>query len=231
MNIVIPMAGAGARFFNEGYTKPKPLIEIEGETMIEKVVNNINIDGNYIFVVQKDHVEKYNLIDYLSKLKKNCRVVISDKLTEGAACTVLLAQEYIDNKEPLFICDSDSLAKYDSNHFVKSVGDYNGAILTFYGQDPNLSYAKIDEDAIIEVAEKNKISDTAICGRYFWGQGRDFVYYAKLMISKNQKIKNEFYVAPVYNLAIKEGFKILNYHVEDFSNLGTPFDLNLYLNK
>ena len=58
LNILIPMAGAGSRFEKAGYTFPKPLIDVNGEPMIKIVVDNLNIDGNYIFIVQKNHIEK-----------------------------------------------------------------------------------------------------------------------------------------------------------------------------
>ena len=53
LNILIPMAGAGTRFQQAGYTFPKPLIEINGKPMIQLVVENLNVEANFIFVVQK----------------------------------------------------------------------------------------------------------------------------------------------------------------------------------
>ena len=70
--------------------------------MIEVVVNNLNIDANYIFIVQKQHVEKYNIDKMLKLIKNNARVVEIDGLTEGAACTTLLAKEFINSDDPLF---------------------------------------------------------------------------------------------------------------------------------
>jgi NDP-sugar pyrophosphorylase family protein len=229
MNIVIPMAGAGTRFSKEGYVKPKPLIDILGETMIQKVVNNIGIEANYIFIVQREHAAQYDLLNYLLEIKKNSTIVFTDKLTEGAACTVLLAESHINNDSPLLICDSDSLLSYNSQDFLKKIQSHNGAVITFHGQDEKYSYAKVIDEKIVKIAEKNKISEHAIAGRYHWAKGKDFVYYAKMMITKNLRINNEFYVAPVYNLAIKEGFRILNYHIDEFQDLGTPENLKKYI--
>ena len=75
MNIVIPMAGAGSRFESAGYTFPKPLIEVEGQPMIHKVVNNLNIQGRYIFLVQKAHYEKYNLENLLNMISPGCEII------------------------------------------------------------------------------------------------------------------------------------------------------------
>ena len=103
MNVLIPMAGAGSRFQQAGYTFPKPLIEVRGKPMIQLVVENLNIDARHIFVVQKEHYEKYNLKHLLSLISPGCEIVQVDGMTEGAACTTLLAKEFIDNDEPL-IC-------------------------------------------------------------------------------------------------------------------------------
>jgi HAD superfamily hydrolase (TIGR01509 family) len=102
LNVLIPMAGAGSRFQQAGYTFPKPLIDVHNKPMIQVVVDNLNINANYIYVVQKSHREKYNLDTLLNLITPNCKIVEVDGITEGAACTALLAKEYIDNNSPLF---------------------------------------------------------------------------------------------------------------------------------
>ena len=107
LNVVIPMAGAGSRFAQVGYAFPKPLISVKGKPMIQVVVDNLNIDANYIYVVQKSHREKYNLDTLLNLITPECKIVEVDGITEGAACTALLAKEYINNDSPLFFANSD----------------------------------------------------------------------------------------------------------------------------
>ena len=107
MNIIVPMAGAGSRFEKAGYTFPKPLIEVKGQPMIAKVVENLNLQGKYIFLVQKAHYEKYDLENLLNLIAPGCEIVQIDGLTEGAACTVLKARDLIDNDQPLLISNSD----------------------------------------------------------------------------------------------------------------------------
>jgi HAD superfamily hydrolase (TIGR01509 family) len=118
MNVLIPMAGAGSRFEKAGYTFPKPLIEVKGKPMIQVVVDNLNIDANYIFVVQKSHREKYNLDTMLNLIAPGCKVIETQGITEGAACTALLAKEFINNDEPLFFANSDQFVEWDSNEFM-----------------------------------------------------------------------------------------------------------------
>jgi len=232
LNILIPMAGAGSRFQQAGYTFPKPLIEVNNKPMIQVVVENLNIDANYIYVVQKSHREKYNLDTMLNLVTPGCKIVEVDILTEGAACTALLAKEYINNDSPLFFANSDQFVEWDSNEFMYKMQESNcdGGIVTFKATHPKWSFAKIDDNGFVtEVAEKNPISDNATVGFYYWKQGSDFVKYAEQMIERNIRVNNEFYVCPVYNQAIEDCKKIRIFESGKMWGLGTPEDLNFYL--
>jgi len=234
MNIVIPMAGAGSRFVQAGYTFPKPLIDVNGKPMIQVVVDNLSIDGHYIFLVRKEHHEKYDLKHMLEVIAPGCSIITVDHLTEGAACTTLLAKELINNNDQLLIANSDQYIEWDSSHFMYSVqSDHiDGGVLTFYNTHPKWSYAKVNEDGFIdEIREKVVISNNATVGIYHWKKGSDYVKYAEQMIAKNIRVNNEFYVAPVYNEAIQDGKKFKMYEVEEMQGLGTPEDLNLFLNR
>lgn len=232
MNVLIPMAGAGSRFAAAGYTFPKPLIEIQGKPMIQVVVENLNIDARYIYLVQKEHYEKYNLKQFLNLLTPNCEIVQVDGITEGAACTTLLAADLINTDEPLVIANSDQFAVWNSNTFMYSVSADNidGGILTFKATHPKWSFARTDERGFVaEVAEKKPISDNATVGIYYWKKGSDYVKYADYMIANDTRVNNEFYVCPVFNEAIRDGKKIRIYPIEKMYGLGTPEDLNTFL--
>lgn len=232
MNIVIPMAGHGSRFSQAGFTFPKPLIEIHGKPMIQVVIDNLGVDANYIFIVQKEHREKYNLDSMLSLLAPGCKIVDVDKVTEGAACTVLLSREFIDNDQPLVIANSDQFVEWTSLDFFYKMNEQNldGGIVSFRSTHPKWSYVRLDDnDYVVEVAEKKTISDIATVGIYYWKSGSDFVKYADRMIDKNIRVNNEFYVCPVYNEAIKDNFKIKTFDVPKMWGLGTPEDLAYYM--
>ena len=232
LNILIPMAGAGSRFQKAGYTFPKPLIDVEGKPMIQVVVENLNIEANYVYVVQKEHREQYNLDTLLNLITPNCTIVEVDSLTEGAACTALLAKEFIDNDNPLFFANSDQFVEWDSNEFFYKMNenDADGGIPTFKATHPKWSFAKVNKEGLVtEVQEKNPISDLATVGFYYWKHGSDFVKYAEEMIEQNIRVNNEFYVCPVYNNAINGGLKIRTFDVPKMWGLGTPEDLNRYL--
>lgn len=234
LNILIPMAGAGSRFEKAGYTFPKPLIDVKGEPMIKVVTENLNIEANFIYIVQKSHREKYNLDTLLNLISPNCSIIEVNGITEGAACTTLLAKHLIDNEQPLLMANSDQFIEWDSNEFMYKMNETNadGGIVTFNSTHPKWSFAKLDENGFVsEVAEKNPISDIATVGVYFWKHGSDYVKYAEEMINKNIRVNNEFYVCPVFNEAVADGKKIRTFNIEKMWGIGTPEDLNYFLEK
>jgi len=234
MKVLIPMAGAGTRFEKAGYTFPKPLIEVRGKPMIEVVVDCLNIDAQHVFIVQKDHYEKFSLKDTLNLISPNCNISITKELTQGAACTTLLAKEFIDNDQPLLIANSDQYLDWDSTEFMYSMlaDNIDAGILVFESTHPKWSYAKLNENGFVcEVAEKKPISNLATVGVYFWRKGSDYVKYAEQMIQKNIRVNNEFYVCPVFNEAIADGKKVKVFKIENNKmwGIGTPEDLNYFL--
>lgn len=238
INIVIPMAGAGSRFINAGYKDPKPLISILGHSMIEWVVKNLtpSLEHRYIFICQKEHIHKYNLMQILRELSPSSLVLSIESLTSGAACTTLAAKEYINNNTPLLIANCDQFINVDINDYLKALFEdgIDGAIMTMKASDPKWSYVSFDKDGYINfVVEKEVISNDATVGIYGFRRGSDFVLAAEEMISLNIRVNNEFYVAPTYNQLIKRNAKITPYNIGDVENsifgLGTPEDLKLFL--
>ena len=232
MNVLIPMAGAGSRFEKAGYTFPKPLIDVRGKPMIQWVVDNLNVEAKYIFIVQQSHFKKYNLKETLSNFCPNNEIIQIDGITEGAACTTLLAKQYIDKDEPLIIANSDQFVEWDSDEFIYScnAGDLDANILTFNSTHPKWSYAKLNDLGFVtEVAEKKPISDLATVGIYYWRKGSDYVKYAEQMIDKNIRVNSEFYVCPVFNEAIQDNKKVRTYNIDKMWGLGTPEDLEYFL--
>lgn len=236
MNVVIPMAGMGSRFSQAGYTFPKPLIEVNGKPMIQVVVENLNIKAHHIYIVQKAQREQYAL-DYLLPLitpEHNCSIVEVDGKHDGAVVAVLLAKDLINNDEPLLIANSDQYIEWNSNEFMYAMGadEIDGQILTFTATHPKWSFAHLGPDGFVdEVAEKRPISDMATVGVYAWKRGKDFVHYAEQMMAKDIRVNGEFYVCPVYNEALLDGKKIKTYHIDKIWGLGTPEDLEAYLNR
>ena len=231
-NILIPMAGEGSRFQKAGFTFPKPMIDVTGKPMIQVVVDNLGFDANYIYVVRQEHYDNFNLKNFLNLITPNCKIVIVDKLTNGAACTTLLSKEYIDNDNPLIIANSDQFVEWNPMDFYYKMIETkaDAGIVTFKSTHPKWSFAKLnDHGNVIQVAEKDPISDIATTGIYYYRKGSEYVKYAEQMIRKNIRVKNEFYVAPVFNEYILDGKKIKTYDVEKMFGIGTPEDLEYFV--
>lgn len=233
VNVVIPMAGQGSRFAQEGYLLPKPLIDVQGVPMIQRVVENLNIDGHYIFIVRQEHLDKYDVKALLERIAPGCQIVPTDGVTEGATCSVLLAAPYIDNDTNLVIANSDQFLEWDSNAFLYESMNADGCISTFEQTDPTdkkWSYAALDDTGLVtRVAEKEVISTHANTGIYFWAKGSEFVKYARQMISKDIRTNGEFYIAPVYNEAIADQKRIKIQNCNKMWGLGVPADLLKFL--
>ena len=231
LNILIPMAGKGSRFQDRGYVFPKPLIEVNQKPMIQLVIENLNIKAQYIFLVLNEHYDKYNLKYFLESICPGCKIVIVDRITEGAACTSLLAKEFINNDNMLLIANSDQYIEWNSSEIMYSLLSSNadGGILCFDSSHPKWSFAKVENDIVTEVAEKKSISNNATVGIYYWKKGSDYVKYCESMINKNLRVNNEFYICPVYNEAIKDQKRIEIRKVKKMYGLGTPEDLDFFL--
>lgn len=233
LNIVVPMAGRGSRFTQAGFQMPKPLIDIYGRPMIEYVTKNITpeCEHRFIYICQQEHVERYALAIRLKAIAPGCEIVTIDHITEGAACTVLLAEKYIDNEDALMIANSDQYVDTDINEYLTIMKEYDGLIMTMPADDPKWSFINYDENGFVTmVREKEVISNEATVGIYNYKHGSDFVKYAHQMIEKNIRVNNEFYVAPVYNEMIEAGKKIVYGNVgAKMHGLGVPEDLENFM--
>lgn len=235
INIVIPMAGAGSRFAKAGYTKPKPFIDVFGRPMICHVLDNLNMpEAKFILLVREEHYRNENeTIKWITENYPSA-IVLIEKLTEGAACTVLHAHRLINNNTPLLIANSDQIVDINIKDYIKDSDNRNldGSVLCFKDNDPKWSYAKLDKNGLITtIKEKEVISEHATVGIYYYRKGADFVENAIDMFVRNERVNNEFYVAPVYNYAIKNGGKYGIYSIDKnhMHGTGTPDDLNQYI--
>lgn len=232
VKILIPMAGRGRRFTDAGYEVPKPLTPILGQTMIEAVIKNLHIDGEYIFIIQKQHQDDYKLADVLKQIIPNCTIIEVDGITEGPACTALLAEDYIDNS-PLIIVNCDQIIDdFSIEHLVKfsKINKANGVLGAFISTSNKNSYVRLNEDGqVVEVKEKIVISNIATNGLHFWNNGKDFIWSSNQMIAANERYNGEFYIAPTYNYLIKAGMTVMPYFYNLHFPIGVPSDLVDYI--
>ena len=234
-NLVVPMAGRGSRFLEEGFKDSKPFIPVIGKPMIQRVIENLNFEFipefKTIILCQKSDYEKYDFSIFEEIIgHTNIEIITVEEVTEGAACTLLLAKEFINNDIPMLSFNTDQMIEYNVQETFDLMRQYDGGIPCFKGNSEEWSYAKTDRFGFVrQVAEKKVISNNATAGYYYWSKGSDFVKYAEQMIAANDRVNNEFYVAPVYNYAVMDGKLITITNVDKIYELGTPYYLKKYL--
>ena len=216
LNVVLPIAGRGSRFAEAGYTLPKPLIPVHGVPMIEVVVNNVRPRQahRFTFVALQEHLDHLGMRETLERIAPGCTIIPVSQVTEGAACTVLLAKAVIDNADPLMLANSDQWVDIDVNAYLAELErkQADGLIMTMWADHPKWSYVGLDDlGQVTCVVEKQVISNEATVGIYNFRRGCDYVRAAEQMISKNMRLNNELYVAPVYNEILEWGGKIAYY--------------------
>lgn len=239
INIVLPIAGRGSRFAEAGYELPKPLIQIHHVAMIEVVVNNVrpSCEYRFIFVALKEHLDHLGMEETLKRIAPGCTIIPVTQVTEGAACTVLLARDIIDSDDQLMLANSDQWVDIDIDHYINQMNIKNadGLIMTMWADDPKWSYVGFNDAGFVNnVVEKQVISNEATVGIYNFRHGADFVRAANQMIAKNFRVNNEFYVAPAYNEMIAWGAKINICNVgkvgDGMYGMGVPHDLQTFIN-
>ena len=232
------MAGLGSRFSNQGIKTPKPLIEVNGKHMIEGVIDNLtpDIDHRFIFICQQSHLKDYQLENKILSKSPNSVIIPINEYTEGAACTVLLSEEYINNDEHLMIANSDQWIDMDINLYLSDLTsrDLDALIMTMKASDPKWSYVRLDANNLVsEAVEKKVVSDEATVGIYNFKRGKNFCEAAKRMIDADKRVNGEFYVAPVYNELIAKDYKIGIYNIgsenKGMYGIGTPEDLEGFI--
>lgn len=238
LNIVMPMAGRGKRFVDAGYPTPKPLIPIHGRPMTEVVIANLRpaCPYRFVFLILREHAEAFGFDRHLQAWCPGCEVRYVETVTQGAACTVLLARDLIDTADPLMIANCDQWVDADINDYLTAMDrdQSDGLIMTMWADDPKWSFVRFGSTGqVIEVVEKQVVSHEATVGVYNFRHGRDFVRAADAMIAADLRVNGEFYVAPAYNALISEGQRLAVYNVgrEDAGmyGLGIPADLERFL--
>jgi dTDP-glucose pyrophosphorylase len=231
-NILIPMAGRGSRFCKKGYTEPKPLIDVIGSPMIEAVIKNLyNKNVNFIFILNKNQDKLNQITNIITKCVNDPKIIYTDKITDGPACTALLAKKYI-SEDSLIIANCDQIiVDYNYETLIKfcKKNKTDGIIGSFISTSNKNSYVKLSPNGeVTEVKEKIVISNIATNGLHFWKNGHDFINSAEEMIKNNERYKNEFYIAPSYNYMIKDGKRVLPFFYNLHYPIGTPKDLKKY---
>lgn len=234
MNIVIPMAGLGSRFPSHTYPLPKPLISVNGEPMITKAIKSLGFHGpvSWFFVIAKNQfteLVKQTILDVVP-----CAEFIEiDYLTEGPACSALLFKDKINTDEELIIANCDQIMRWNSYLFLLNARQFHGAVVTYHNDTDKNSYARLDSQGyVIEIREKEVISNVSLNGIHYWNKGKYFVDSAEEMIAAGDRAPNgEFYIGPTYNYIINKLYGVGIYHIPNCQHfaVGVPSDLEKYI--
>ena len=232
VNIIVPMAGNGSRFPKDQYQFPKPLLDVNGQPMIRRAIQSMGFKAHWHFILRQN--------EFLDQTKKilldtveNPKFIVVDQETQGPACSTLLFKDQINNDNELITINCDQIMEWNSDNFFHNVRQYDGAVVTYYNDTDKNSYARINQNGdVIEMREKQVISNISLTGIHYWKKGSYFVHSAEAMIAANDRAPNgEFYIAPTYNYMIKENLRVGIYHIpnEQFHPVGVPADLEKFI--
>lgn len=232
MNIIIPMAGRGSRFTEKRILTPKPLLDVNGSTMIERAIESLDLDGVWHFIIRDDeHRERVQ--DMIESIKPGSKFIAIDYVTEGPASSALLFKDQIDNSDELVIANCDQIMEWTSSRFLDYVRHYDGAVVTYHADTDKNSYARVNKEGLVqEIREKQVISNISLNGIHYWQQGQYFVNSAETMIRYNDRAPNgEFYIGPSYNYMVKVGQTVGIYHIPNQFHhpVGVPDDLDKFI--
>lgn len=236
----MPMAGEGSRFLKEGWTTPKPLIELNGQPLFKHAISSVtdkDIQMKYSFIVRQEHIDKYQIDKGIRSFLPEANLFSVVKTTRGAVETCLIAENAIADDDAVIVMDCD--LEFRSKKFIEIIKQIlnkpieeatGGALVSFESNEPRYSYAALGEDGFVaRTAEKEVISNHALCGAYFFASGRRFKQIAHLLLAETAFTKPEYYVSLLFNYLLKDGEKVWLAPMEEYYSYGTPEELKRYL--
>lgn len=236
LHIIMPMAGEGSRFRNAGWTTPKPLIELKGKPLFVRAIESVRVDEapmKYSFIVRKEHIDDYGVDKSIKAILPGANIYSVEKTTRGAVETCLIAEEGIADDDAVVVMDCDlEFRSYEYRRLIEealnTTGDKacGGALVSFESDEPKYSYAEVGDDGFVKrTAEKEVISNHALCGAYFFASGREFKAVAHRLLDEPVMLKPEFYVSLLYNYLLRDGSPVRLATMEMYRSYGTPEEL------
>lgn len=236
MNIIVLMAGPSKNFEDQGYIYPKYLLEMNGEPIIQRVIEGLKpLNANLSFVIRKEDDDKAYIGSTLQILAPNCSIYKVGEQTKGAVCSALFAIDSINNDDELIVLNGDQLVKKGLPEAIAEfrTKELDGGIVVFRSVHPRWSYVALDENGYVnETSEKRPISDIATAGCYYFRHGKDFVNAAFNTIRKDVNYDGKYYICSTYNELILKQQKVGVYEIakKDYISFATPQMYDNYLN-
>lgn len=240
LHIIMPMAGEGSRFAKAGWTTPKPLIELNGQPLFKHAISSVAAEGiqmKYSFIVRQEHIDNYAIDKGIRSFLPEANIFSVLKTTRGAVETCLMAESAIADEDAIIVMDCD--LEFRSKEFLKIIKSIlsepveksdGGALVSFESDQPRYSYAELGEDGLVKrTAEKEVISNHALCGAYFFSTGKEFKQIAHRLLDELEFKKPEYYVSLLYNYMLERGEKVYLAPMEEYYSYGTPEELKRYL--
>jgi HAD superfamily hydrolase (TIGR01509 family) len=239
MNIIIPLGGKGERFKKEGFSLPKPLIKVFEKEILFYVIDNLDIsESDKVFIIYNNELDLYNFKEQMLKKYPFIQLIRLEKETKGASETIYIGLDIIinnyDHHKKTILIDGDTF--YTENILDLFRNTHNNAVYYTHNYDVNalFSYIKLDNNKnIVEIKEKQKISDNANTGAYAFENIEVLYKYAKYVIDNNIAFKNEPYTSCIIDLMINKNeiFEGILLNEEFVYVLGTPNQLKLFEDK
>ncbi len=231
------MAGEGSRFRNAGWTTPKPLIELAGKPLFVRAIESVKVDDapmKYSLIVRQEHIDEYAVDKGIREILPDAMIYSVEKTTRGAVETCLIAEAGIADDDAVVVMDCDLEFRSEAYRRIIEEALNNedatgGALVSFDSDQPKYSYAALDENGnVVRTAEKEVISNHALCGAYFFASGKEFKEIAHQLLEAPME-KPEFYVSLLYNYLLAKGDTVKLATMEDYRSYGTPEELKRYL--
>ena len=240
LHIVMPMAGEGSRFANAGWATPKPLIELNGQPLFKHAISSVSADGiqmKYSFIVRQEHIDKYAIDKGIKSFLPEANIFSVLKTTRGAVETCLMAESAIADDDAIIVMDCD--LEFRSKEFIRIIKSIlsepaeksnGGALVSFESDQPKYSYAELGNNGLVKrTAEKEVISNHALCGAYFFSTGKEFKQVAHRLLDEPEFKKPEYYVSLLYNYMLEKGERVYLAPMEEYYSYGTPEELMRYI--
>lgn len=229
LHLIMPMEGAGSRFFKNGFVTPKPLIEIKGKPFLYWATRSIQkyVDLEDItFVVLKQHIDEFGIDKVILKYFSDAKIEIVDfeEVKSGPVMTCLAGLKNIQDDQPILFNDCDHM--FACGSFAEDMNaatwDYDGALLTFESEQPQFSYIQYENNKVVGTVEKKVVSNHAICGAYVVRNAQLFREMATEYLQNCNY--SEFFVSGIYNVMCQKKLNVQNYTVDFHVPFGTPVE-------
>lgn len=224
-HLIMPMGGAGSRFFRNGYMQPKPLISIHGKPFLYwatmSIMKYVSI-ADLTFIVLKQHIDEFGIDKEIKCYFPEANIIVIPEILPGPVYTALKGIENIEDDSPVIFNDCDHMFRCSeiNDVFNKSQLLEDGALLTFESEEPQFSYVRYEAEKIVGTVEKKVVSNHAICGAYIFKNASVFKSAAEKYVSNCPY--NECFMSGIYNILCDEGKTVKDYLLDFHVEFGTP---------